>query len=173
MSDTPDRVRFTTALHDRDAWSAAACSMDRAVKLIGKRSNMLLLREAYYGSTRFDEFVRRTGLSEPVVANELRHLVDEGLLTRVPYQDAGDRERLAYRLTDMGRDAFIPIVALMQWGDKWLAPDGPPVELSHSACGSTATVSLQCAEGHVLNVRDVTVRPGRGAKRRASTSDSR
>jgi len=147
--------------------------MDRAVKLIGKRSNMLLLREAYYGSTRFDEFVRRTGLSEPVVANELRHLVDEGLLTRVPYQDAGDRERLAYRLTDMGRDAFIPIVALMQWGDKWLAPDGPPVELSHSACGSTATVSLQCAEGHVLNVRDVTVRPGRGAKRRASTSDSR
>jgi DNA-binding HxlR family transcriptional regulator len=68
MSENADRVNFTTALVDRDAWSAEACSMDRALKLIGKRSNMLLLREAYYGSTRFDEFVRRSGLSEPVVS---------------------------------------------------------------------------------------------------------
>jgi DNA-binding HxlR family transcriptional regulator len=139
--------------------------MDRAVKVIGKRSNMLLLREAYYGSTRYDEFVRRTGLSEPVVATELRHLVDVGLLMRVPYRREGDRERLAYRLTEMGRDAFVPMVALMEWGDKWLAPEGPPIALSHRECGADVTVELRCADAHHVSLRDVAAQPSRGARR--------
>ena len=122
MDDHQGHIELQGQLVDRDSWSAAACSMDRAVK----GSNLLLLREAFYGSTRFDEFVRRTGLSEPVVASELRHLVDAGLFVRVPYQELGERERLEYRLTEMGRELITSVVALMEWGDRWLAPDGPP-----------------------------------------------
>jgi hypothetical protein len=94
--------------------------------------------------------------------------VSEGLLTRVPYREAGERERLAYRLTEMGRDAFVPIVALMKFGDRWLAPAGEPVELTHSECGAEVSVSVRCAVGHELAVRDVTVRPGRGATSRSA-----
>ena len=164
MTESHDVIELRGPLHDRDAWSAEQCSMDRALKVIGKRSNMLLLREAYYGSTRFDEFVRRTGLSEPVVAAELRHLVEVGLLTRVPYREAGERERLAYRLTDLGRDAFVPVVALMQWGDRWLAPTGGPIDLFHGDCGAKVSVELRCDEGHTLSVRDVEARPRRRSK---------
>jgi DNA-binding HxlR family transcriptional regulator len=164
MDDHQGHIELQGQLVDRDSWSAAACSMDRAVKVIGKRSNLLLLREAFYGSTRFDEFVRRTGLSEPVVASELRHLVDAGLFVRVPYQELGERERLEYRLTEMGRELITSVVALMEWGDRWLAPDGPPIELSHDGCGAVVTVGLRCASGHPVPLAEVAARPGSGAR---------
>ena len=90
---------------------------------------MLILREAFYGTTRFDDFAERVGIYQPVAAARLKELVDDGLLEREPYRDPGQRTRYRYRLTEKGADLFPVLVALKQWGDRWLAPSGAPVEL--------------------------------------------
>src|SRR5262245_42543611 len=76
------------------------CPIDRTSALVARRSTILLLREALYGTTRYDDFVRRTGLTESVTAAQLKSLVSEGLLTKKPYQEPGQRQRFAYELTE-------------------------------------------------------------------------
>ncbi len=100
-------MTLTGAFAERDAWTAKGwCSIERALEVVGTRSAMILLREMYYGATRFEELVRRTGLSEAVTAGRLKQLVEDGLLARRPYQEPGARTRSAYVLTDRGRALF-------------------------------------------------------------------
>jgi len=123
---------------------------------------MLILREAFYGTERFDDFAERVGISEPVAATRLRELVDEGLLVREPYREPGQRTRMAYRLTEKGAELLPVLAALMQWGDRWLQPDGAPVQLRHADCGEVVQAELRCAAGHPapLAELDLTVGPG-------------
>jgi len=123
---------------------------------------MLILREAFYGTERFDDFAERVGISEPVAATRLRELVDEGLLVREPYREPGQRTRMAYRLTEKGAELLPVLAALMQWGDRWLQPDGAPVQLRHADCGKVVQAELRCAAGHPapLAELDLTVGPG-------------
>ena len=151
-------------LSPRGAWQATSCSMARALEVVSSKSAMLILREAFYGTTRFDEFAERVGISEPVAAARLRELVDEGLLEREPYREPRQRTRMAYRLTDKGAELLPVLVSLMQWGDRWLAPDGPPVVLRHRECGATVHSELRCHAGHQASAEDLElgVGPGRG-----------
>ena len=161
-------VRMSGPLSPRAAWQATSCSMARALDVVSSKSALLILREAYYGTTRFDDFAERVGISEPVAAARLRELVDEGLLERVPYREAGQRTRMAYRLTDKGGELLPLLVSLMQWGDRWLAPAGPPVVLRHRECGETVHAELRCRAGHKAGAEDLelAVGPGReGADR--------
>ena len=103
--------------------------------MLSTRSALLILREAFYGTTRFDDFAERVGISEPVTAARLRELVDEGLLEREDYREPGQRTRQQYRLTEKGADLFPVLVALMKWGDRWLDDRGGPIELLHRDCG--------------------------------------
>lgn len=116
--------------------------------MVPTRSAFLILREAFYGTSRFDDFARRVGLSEPATAARLRELVDNGLLEREDYRDPGQRTRQRYRLTKMGTDLIPALVALMQWGDRWLDDRGGPVALRHRGCGEAVGVELRCAAGH-------------------------
>src|SRR5580704_3398477 len=141
-------VRLTGDLDPRAGWKAERCTIAKAIDVVSTRSAILILREAFYGTTRFDDFAERAGVSEPVAAARLRELVDEGLLEREPYRTAGQRTRMAYRLTDKGADLFPVLVALLQWGDRWLAPDGPPVVLRHDGCEEPVRAELRCAAGH-------------------------
>ena len=143
-----DLPRLTGPLEPRGAWTASACSLARALDVVSTRSAFLLLREAFYGTARFDDFAERAGVSEPVAAARLRDLVGAGLLTREQYREPGQRARLAYRLTDKGADLFPALAALMQWGDRWLSPDGGPIGLRHRDCGEPVEVELRCAAGH-------------------------
>src|SRR5271166_2042176 len=111
-------LRLTGPLDPREGWRATACPIARAMEVVGTRSAFLLLREAFYGTTRFDDFAERVGISEPVAAARLRELVDDGLLAREPYREPGQRTRLAYRLTDKGAELLPVLLALMQWGDR-------------------------------------------------------
>jgi len=115
---------------------------------------------------RFDDMRRRTGIPRQVLSSRLARLVDEGLLRKVPYQEAGQRSRDEYRLTGKGLDLYPVMVALMQWGDRYEAgPDGPPVLLRHRDCGEPVRLQLSCRAGHVLeSARDVTPVPGPGAR---------
>jgi DNA-binding HxlR family transcriptional regulator len=143
-------------LADRDAWTADRCSVDRALGVVGTRSAMLIMREAYYGTRKFDEFARRVGITEAVTATRLKHLCSAGLLRREPYREPGQRQRHEYRLTRKGIDLYPTLVALMEWGDRYLGEGDAPVELEHRDCGSPVHLRLVCDAGHRLDsARDV------------------
>jgi DNA-binding HxlR family transcriptional regulator len=162
-------VRMTGRLEPRASWTADGCTIARTLDVITTRSAFLILREAFYGTTRFDDFAQRAGISEPVAAARLRDLVDDGLLEREDYREPGQRTRQRYRLTEKGADLFPALVALMQWGDRWLDERGGPVELQHRDCGEPVAVELRCAAGHVVTPDDVDLavrkarRPGASA----------
>lgn len=144
-------LRMTGRLEPRGAWTADRCSIAKSLDVITTRSAFLLLREAFYGTTRFDDFAARVGISEPVTAARLRELVDHGLLEREDYRAPGQRTRQRYRLTEKGADLFPALAALMQWGDKWLDERGGPVELRHRGCEEPVAVELRCAAGHSVS----------------------
>jgi DNA-binding HxlR family transcriptional regulator len=159
-------VRLTGPLSPRGDWQATMCSMAKALDIVSSKSALLILREAFYGTSRFDDFAERAGISEPVAAARLRELVEAGLLVREPYQEQGQRTRMAYRLTGKGAELLPVLVALMQWGDRWLQPDGAPVELRHAGCDEIVHAELRCANGHEVTDADLqlTVGPGRRAQ---------
>src|SRR6476620_6727245 len=104
------------------------CTMQRTLELIGDKWTMLLIRDAANGVHRFDEYRRHVGLSEAVLANRLRSLVENGLFETREYQEPGQRKRREYRLSAKGWDLFPVLIALRQFGDKHLsedADDGP------------------------------------------------
>ncbi|MGD0198593.1 MAG: helix-turn-helix domain-containing protein [Solirubrobacteraceae bacterium] len=144
-------LRMTGTLDPRDGWTADGCTIAKALDVIPTRSAFLILREAFYGTTRFDDFAERVGISEPVTAARLRELVENGLLEREDYREPGQRTRQRYRLTQKGADLFPALVALMQWGNHWLDDHGGPVELRHRDCGEVVLVELRCAAGHQIS----------------------
>jgi len=148
-------IQMTGALEPREGWSADRCPMAHALTVVRNRSAFLILREAFYGATRFEEFAGRTGLSEPVTAARLRELTDEGLLEREPYREPGQRTRRAYRLTEKGSDLLPVLVALMRWGDKWVLPGGAGVEIRHAGCDAPVGVELRCEHGHAVGADEL------------------
>ena len=144
-------VRMTGTLEPRGAWEADRCTIAKALEVVPTRSAFLILREAFYGTTRFDDFARRVGISEPVTAARLRELVEQGLLEREDYREPGQRTRQHYRLTAKGADLLPALVALMQWGDRWLDDRGGPVELRHHDCGERVHAELRCEAGHAVD----------------------
>ena len=158
---------LTTMHPDRFSYTAENCSIHRSLDIVGERWTLLVLREAFYGVRRFEDFVRALGCARDVLSTRLRTLVDEGILQRQPYREPGRRARYEYRLTEKGLELFPALLALLQWGDRWTAdPSGPAVELVHRDCGERLTMTMGCAGGHTpLTVRDVAARPGPGARK--------
>jgi DNA-binding HxlR family transcriptional regulator len=149
-------------LADRDAWTADRCSMAKALGVLGTRSSFLLMREAFYGSRRFDEFVRRVGITEAAAAARLKELTEHGLLERHPYQDPGQRVRHEYVLTEKGRDLLPVFLSLMAWGDKHLTGDrGAPLAMHHTTCGTPVSVEVRCDNGHDVPLDELGVRATR------------
>jgi DNA-binding HxlR family transcriptional regulator len=154
------------AFADRDDWPAKGwCRIERALAVIGTRSAMLLVRELFYGGTRFDELVRRTGASEAVVAGRLKQLHADGVVVRRPYRESGKRTRDEYVLTERGRELFPIVVALMQWGELLRDDNDTGVELIHRDCEAPLSVSVRCAKNHEVPLSNAAVRmkDGRGA----------
>ncbi len=135
-------------LADRNTWTAVGqCSIEKTMSALGTKSAMLIMREAYYGTTRFDDFAHRVGVTKAAAAARLAELVDLGLLTRQPYREPGQRTRDEYVLTEAGID-FMPVVwAMFEWGQRHL-PGRNRLRLTHVGCGADATVEVRCAEGH-------------------------
>jgi DNA-binding HxlR family transcriptional regulator len=143
---------------DRDAWAAPSwCAVERSLEVIGTRSAMMLVREAFYGGRRFDELVRRTGLAETVAAKRLRQLVADGLMEQRPYREPGARTRNEYVLTARGRALFPLFVALMRWGQ---TGNGEPrgVDLVHADCGALLMPTVRCEAGHDVTIEETEVR---------------
>jgi DNA-binding HxlR family transcriptional regulator len=123
---------------------------------------LLILRDAFLGVTRFDEFQERLGISRNVLNQRLGHLIEHGVLAKVPYSERPLRHD--YRLTDKGRDLWPIITTMRQWGDKHAAPNGPPLELIHKPCGEIAHAELACSNcGERIEPRELRAVPGPGA----------
>jgi DNA-binding HxlR family transcriptional regulator len=159
----PAVLQLTGPLADRDAWQADRCTLAATMDVLRTKSAVLLLREAAYGATRFDELVRRAQVSEPVAAARLRELTAAGLLEREDYKEPGQRTRQAYRLTEMGEDLVPALLALMRWGDRWLAEGGGPLRVTHRGCDEEVEVELRCAHGHRVAPSELDV----GVRRRS------
>jgi DNA-binding HxlR family transcriptional regulator len=119
------------------------CSIARALEAIGDRWTMLVIRDAFVGVRRFDEFQQRLGIARNVLTDRLSRLVDEGILEKREYQ--ARPQRFEYRLTAKGVDLFPVLVSLMKWGDRH-APDenGPPMTVVHRDCGGEVDERLLC-----------------------------
>ncbi|GAA3780493.1 helix-turn-helix domain-containing protein [Plantactinospora mayteni] len=150
-------------------WSVDNCTIGRAMAILGERWTVVVLREVFNGVRRFDDMRQRTGIPRQVLTDRLAMLVDEGLLRREPYREPGARPRHEYRLTVKGLDLWPVLVAVLEWGDRYLAdPEGSPMATVHRDCAAEVRVVLRCADGHeVTSPRDVLPRPGPGAQRRS------
>lgn len=147
------------AFMNRDDWSASGwCRIERSFDVIGTRSAILVIRELFYGGTKFDELVRRTELSEAVVAGRLKDLYAAGIVDRRPYQEAGKRTRDEYILTERGRALFPVITALARWGDSLRDDQRTGVELVHRDCGAPLSAVVMCEHGHEVSVDRAAVR---------------
>lgn len=145
------------------------CTVGKTVDLIGDRWTLLILREAFNGVRRFDDLADHLEVSRAVLSQRLKRLVAAGLLERRPYREPGDRQRHEYRLTRKGLDLYPALVALMQWGDRYLAgPEGPPLILRDRRLGRRVEVVV-VPEGSVEGLRpgDLVREEGPGARRRA------
>jgi DNA-binding HxlR family transcriptional regulator len=138
------------------------CSIARSLEVVGDRWTMLVLRTAFEGVRRFDDFQDSLGVARNVLTDRLSRLCDEGVLRRVRYQERPDRYE--YRLTRKGVELWPVMMTLLKWGDRHYAPDGPPMVIAHAGCTGTMTDDLTCDVcGSHLRPNDVEARPGPGA----------
>ncbi|NUS43617.1 MAG: helix-turn-helix transcriptional regulator [Mycobacteriaceae bacterium] len=146
----------------RASFEEMDCSIAQALEAVGEWWTLLILRDALFGVTRFDQFTERLGIARNVLAQRLDHLVAHGILNKVAYQQ--HPVRYDYRLTDKGRDLWPVLIALRQWGDTWAAPNGPRVQTVHRTCGQIITAEPTCSHcGEYLHSKDLRPVPGPGA----------
>lgn len=139
------------------------CSLARTVDIIGDQWMLLIIRDAFYGVQAFSEFQERLNLSKTVLSDRLQTLVDAEILERVPTKPGVQRFR--YRLTQRGRDLFPVVVALVQWGDRWIfGHEGPPIEIiDKEKKAPIQSIGVIARDGRFLQPKEVTFRPGTGA----------
>ncbi|MGI9644351.1 MAG: winged helix-turn-helix transcriptional regulator [Ilumatobacteraceae bacterium] len=138
------------------------CSIQRSLEVLGDRWTILILRDAFRGVRRYDEFRRDLDIARPVLADRLKRLVDHGVLTKQLYCE--HPPRYEYRLTARGMALSPTLVALMRWGDDWLAEDGPPTVLVHDACGEPLDQQFVCWQcDQTFSPHDIASRPGSAA----------
>jgi len=144
---------------DTSAWP---CTIARAGAIFGDRWNVLLLREAIYGTSRFDDFQRTLGIGRNILTDRLRTLVDEGLFARVAQPDRPDR--FDYVLTDKGRDTYPVLLAMATWARAHtLKPEEDPLIFEHKVCGHDFDAVAACSHcGERLNLDEINVRWGPG-----------
>lgn len=135
----------------------AACSVSRSLRHIGERWTFLIIRDAFYGVRRFDDFQANLGIARNILTKRLASLVDAGIMRRSQYQERPSR--FEYRLTEKGRDLAPVLTTILAWGDKWESAE-PPVQLIHTECGNAMHAETVCSEcSQPLTAFNLTIAP--------------
>src|SRR5947207_542733 len=163
MTETPPIRRSPVAMR--------ACNLSRSFELIGDRWTLLILRSALYGLRRFDDFQADIDIPRSVLSHRLAGLVESGIMERREYREEGQRARVEYPLTKMGRALGLPFFAMTEWGDKWLGDGVSPLTLRSKTTGGRLSVALIDEDGKRVKGSDVemAIDPAytrRGGKRR-------
>ena len=158
---------------DRSTWSTTGrCPIEKAMGILGSRPAMLVMREAYYGTRRFDDFVSRVEVAPATAAAHLHTLTEAGLLRRQPYRpESGGRTRDEYVLTEAGTDLFAIVAGLFEWGRRY-TDASQALELAHASCGQPISVGITCADGHTVEPDDVLLRATAGRTSRSRRPDA-
>ncbi|MCL4147493.1 UNVERIFIED_CONTAM: hypothetical protein GTU68_040375 [Idotea baltica] len=140
------------------------CSIAQTLELIGEWWTLLILRDAFFGVTRFDLFHQRLGIARNVLTTRLNGLVEAGLMERRTYDES--RGRTDYLLTEKGLALWPVIVSLRQWGDEWLfEEENRPVDVIHQSCGANTGFDMTCRScGDTVGPQDLAIGPGPGAQ---------
>jgi DNA-binding HxlR family transcriptional regulator len=133
------------------------CSIARSLEVVGERWTLLIVRDAFFGLTRFEEFQENLGIARNVLTDRLNRLVDEAILERVPYSE----RRYEYRLTKKGRDLNIALAGLRQWGDKYIS-EKPPTVLRRKSDKKRVIAALVPRGTDTLRADELEVVPGPG-----------
>lgn len=140
-------------------YEGQVCSIARTLEVVGDRWTLLVLRDVVLGNHRFDQLLTSLGVATNVLTDRLNRLAAEAILERVRYSERP--ERFEYRLTEKGRELGVPLLALMQWGDRY-ASDKPPRIARRRSDQSPITVRLLAADGSLVESGDVELVPGPG-----------
>lgn len=134
------------------------CGMAMTIDLLGDRWSLLILRAALYGVTRFDDIRADTDIPKSVLSQRLADLVEKGVLMKMPYQEPGMRSRFSYEPTEAGRAFAVPLLAMMQWGDKYVRGGNGPISLTDRGTGQDVTVELMRKYGGNIGVDKIRLR---------------
>jgi DNA-binding HxlR family transcriptional regulator len=159
------QLRYGAAIVLPRTYENQVCSIARTLETIGDRWTMLIIRDAFLGVRRFEDFQRDLGVARNVLSDRLARLVDDGILKRRPYQERP--ERFEYRLTAKGIDLWPVLVSLMRWGDRHVPEQaGPPTLVLHRGCGGEVEPHFVCSDcGEPVEARSAEARPGPGSAR--------
>lgn len=147
---------------ERKSFAGMACSVAQCLEVVGEWWSMLIVRDAFLGVTHFDDFRERLGISRNILNQRLSTLVGAGVLSKNLYSE--HPPRYDYRLTAKGWDLWPVLTAMRQWGDRYAAPEGPPLQVRHKSCGNVVDAVMVCSScGEPLHARDVRAEPGPGA----------
>lgn len=139
------------------------CSVANSIDIVGDRWNVLILRDAFMGVRRFDDFAKDLGIARNILSGRLERLVNEGVLTTVQYQDNPPRDE--YRLTEKGKDLLDVLLSLWRWGDRWSPPDMAETDIElraliHLDCGNPTHIVPACAHcGSELTRSNLRIEP--------------
>jgi DNA-binding HxlR family transcriptional regulator len=147
---------------EHKSFSEMRCSIAQCLEVVGEWWSFLIIRDCFMGVSRFDEFQQRLGISRNILNQRLNHLVEKGVLKKVPYSERP--LRFDYKLTEMGIDLWPVLTTMRQWGDRYAAPHGTPIELEHKGCGHRTEAVMTCSVcNEVMGPRDVRAVVGPGA----------
>lgn len=122
--------------------------MVKALEVIGEHWTLLVLREAFYGVRRFEEMREHLGVARNILTQRLNALVEQEILQKVPYQEAGQRTRYEYQLSRKGATLLPALMALTQWADEYMPhPKGRPLALRHRESGQAVRVEFVREDG--------------------------
>jgi DNA-binding HxlR family transcriptional regulator len=147
MAAPPLRRRSPVSLRD--------CNLSKSFELIGDRWTLLILRSAFWGLRRFDDFQADIDVPRSVLSNRLAGLIESGIMERREYREAGQRARIEYPLTRMGQALVLPFLAMTAWGDKWLGGGISPLTLRSKSTGRKFSIALVDERGRRAKRSDI------------------
>ncbi len=130
------------------------CSIARTVAILGERWTMVILRQAFLGARRFEDYQSGLGIARNMLTDRLRSLVEHGILERQP--DPADRRKVAYRLTRKGRELLPVLIALRQWGERWVSGvPSNPVLVDRQSRRPVSPMAVRAADGRPLTLSEL------------------
>lgn len=131
-----------------------SCALPAALEAVGERWSFLILRGVFNGLHHFEEFQSTLGIARNILSNRLARLVDHGILERA--QDPSDRRKVDYRLTQKGRELLPVLIALRQWGERWVSGvPSNPVLVDKKSGQPVAPMVVRSADGRPLSLDEL------------------
>ena len=131
-----------TSVRRRALVPKEVCPMAQAAEILGDKWTLLILREAFYGVQRYDDMLKDLGAPRSMLTDRLTKLVNNDLMKRRAYQEAGDRVRYGYVLTEAGKGLALTFIAMTQWGEEHLLKAKAPVHVVNRQSGAKLQVAL-------------------------------